>query len=298
MSSIRSMLSNLRVSRNYVSGSEKNKYKFLRPNPNKIYKVRFYPFLDLEGIPQTIKNIWYHYYNDEKYLCNGFSCNLCNLKIKKSLQRLVNVSVLETDDQYIKENQNYILNLNYKVLDLIVKYEEENNINMFDLFGSVDLTLKPNEALGSNGMRLANFDDPSTVEFGKIILPISKELPNYSDDEVLDYIRNFVTNLDDVEKDEFKIYSSEKAISNNSPKIESLEKSEDNNIITSKQFSEDDEIQINVSKSFPNEKTISKPTQVKHKVTYQNEDVNEDDNNSSSEEKSEFVANFLNDLDD
>lgn len=196
MSNFKSLMSQLRVSKEEVQSKSKSKVKkkekMLRLSKGNKYVVRLLPYLTADGKPMTVKESWYHYKDNTKYGCSYPSCPLCG-NTKKALQRLVNVQLKKTTDENVFEGEYYILSLHTSLYDMLNKYEKDNSLSLFDIFGAGELTIEVDSKPSGYGNDIFTYDESSISD---ILLPISNEINNFSDEEIMSFLKEFTFDLD------------------------------------------------------------------------------------------------------
>ena len=207
MSDLKKLMSQLRISKdesqdNNSQKKELSKNLFLKNGFS--YKVRLLPYFDNKDELNTIKNVWYHYINNEKVICNGIGCSNCKNGLKPSNQKFINVKLIETDDKQYSNfsNRDYFIFIVpyefYKVLD---DYEKTNLASLFDIYDSPNIVLKATEIINKYGNKMLDLKD-SFIEENKA--PLTKNINNFNDEDLIHYIKTFSYNLDEEIKSMFK----------------------------------------------------------------------------------------------
>ncbi len=207
MSDLKKLMSQLRISKdesqdNNSQKKELSKNLFLKNGFS--YKVRLLPYFDNKDELNTIKNVWYHYINNEKVICNGIGCSNCKNGLKPSNQKFINVKLIETDDKQYSNfsNRDYFIFIVpyefYKVLD---DYEKTNLASLFDIYDSPNIVLKATEIINKYGNKMLDLKD-SFIEENKT--PLTKNINNFNDEDLIHYIKTFSYNLDEEIKSMFK----------------------------------------------------------------------------------------------
>ena len=194
MSNFKNLMSQLRISKEetVTKTKQKTKEKYLKLKKGNKYIVRLLPYLTEDGRPKTVKDSWYHFKNGTKFGCAYPSCPLCG-NTKKTLQKLVNVQLKKTTDESVFENDYYVLSLHQSLFDMIDKYEKENSLSMFDIFGAGELTIEVDSKPSGYGNDILTYDN-STIS--SILLPLSTEIETYTDEQIMSFIKEFTFDLD------------------------------------------------------------------------------------------------------
>lgn len=198
MSNFKNLMSQLRISKEEnvakttATTKTKVKEKYLKLKKGNKYIVRLLPYLTEDGRPKTVKDSWYHFKDGTKYGCSYPSCPLCG-NTKKTLQKLVNVQLKKTTDDSVFENDYYILSLHKSLYDMIDKFEKDNSLSMFDIFGAGELTIEVDSKPSGYGNDILTYNE-STIS--SILLPLSNDIETYTDEQIMAFIKEFTFDLD------------------------------------------------------------------------------------------------------
>ena len=203
MSNLRKLMSQLKISKD-DNNSNKKDFKNLFMKDGCFYRVRFLPYIDNNGEFNIIKNVWYHYINNEKIECNSKNCSYCKKSINKQNQKFVNIKLIETDDTQYNNNyakDYFIFNMPYSFYQMLDNYEKTKLISIFDIFGSPEVILKAKETVNKYNTKYIDLTESFITEE---IKPISENIENFKDEDIIAYIKSFTYNLDEEVKSMFK----------------------------------------------------------------------------------------------
>lgn len=184
---LKNMLSKLKASQ--MEQGRKFNQKTLTTKPNFSYRVRLLPYMGDEL--NSFKEVYYHFINNKKVMCGSKYCKHCQDGSKKTMQRLVNVKLLETDDPFATKfvDLTLIYNVNYSLLQKIDKYEKDNLTTIFDIYSAPELIIKPTME--------NNYITYKESFVGTDFKPIASNINSYEDDVIIHYLKNFTFNLDE-----------------------------------------------------------------------------------------------------
>jgi len=315
MSKFRSMMSQLRVSKekSQKDNGNNDNNKYLYPNKNKTYILRFLPYMNKADTPATIKEFKYHYIDGKKYLCEGFysGCELCEKKNRATTQRLANIQIIKSDDTKYKAGDYHILPIHWTMYNLIDAYEKDNSCSLFDVYGAGEFTVRVNEQSKTNGSgQKYTFLGYERSSISDTQIALSPEILNYDDEQIISFLKEFTFDLDKEEANipKFKPIVIEKEI----PKVKEIKEelvtplSKDvtssiadtiNNIDEEIESTIDDIKPIIKSKKVVEKAIEEKVEEIKAETKKEIiEDSSSED--TSNEDTDDYINDFLNSIDD
>lgn len=192
----KNMMSQLRVSKDEGKSNNSNvvveKHKNLLMKANNEYVVRLIPYINASGEPKSIKEFWYHYFENTKYACQ-LGCQLCTDKVRKTLQKTANVQLISTTDSRYKANDYFILPINPNLYTILDDYEKENSMSLFDVYDSPELTLKPVDTINNYNTKVLTFNDSF---FSDVYKPLTSNIEDYEDEQIISFLKEFTYDLD------------------------------------------------------------------------------------------------------
>lgn len=209
MSSLRKLMSQLKISKDESQNSQKKENKNLFLKSGFSYKVRFLPYIGNDGMPNIIKHMWYHFVDGAKIDCSSKSCVHCDNNVKKNNQKFTNIKLIESDDaQYNRTNSKdyFIFTIPYDFYQFLDNYEKNNSVSLFDVFGAPEVVLKPTNFINNYGNSQLSFTDSFVCSEVK---PISDNIADFSDEDIIAYLEEFTYNLDEEVKSMFVMSNEE-----------------------------------------------------------------------------------------
>lgn len=192
----KNMMSQLRISKDEGKSNNSNtvveKHKNLLMKANNEYVVRFIPYINNDGEPKSIKEFWYHFYENTKYSCK-LGCQLCTDKVRKTLQKTANVQLISTTDSRYKPNDYFILTINQNLYTILDDYEKNNSMSLFDVYDAPELTLKPTEVINDYKTKVLSFNDSF---FSETYKSLTSNIEDYEDEQIISFLKEFTYDLD------------------------------------------------------------------------------------------------------